>query len=360
MLELYLDQNVKRQTFFAEDKKQSRRLPSARQRSCLVNLNCFLTIVFVCFGICFSPLCQVQTALASASEHKSGKPSQHKGMQLDTMQEFLSPIPPVTEKMDIAKKWGYAVVAGLVMLVIFRRRGGNQPDRFGSQTPNYVGLIACGITIAALGITNWIDGYIVDRFDAWFGEESLVTMLAYKIVPTAKPQPVKLVPYESQTGRVSFSFPSQPTEVRQGRSGNSFASLVGYHQDSGLYVFDVVSLKKYDDAFVTLNKEQKVKEEWGGAPKGVWIIDPNKLLAHMTKSALSALGASPTGQNDFLVAGSHLEGREVQGTMPHSDAQFRLRIICANDCIYELLAIGTPEWINSSDTKTFLNSFHPR
>jgi hypothetical protein len=72
--------------------------------------------------------------------------------------------------------------------------------------------------------------------------------------------------------------------------------------------------------------------------------------------ALGNVKGSLTKESRITLAGT-FPGRDIEGTVPQMKGALHARIFIVGRRLYQLLVIGTPSWVNSSDATKFLDSF---
>lgn len=61
----------------------------------------------------------------------------------------------------------------------------------------------------------------------------------------------------------------------------------------------------------------------------------------------------PTAQGDYY---GFKGGKEIEGKIAESGKWFRMRIFMIGKTCYQLIAVGSKTWINTPETRTFINS----
>jgi|AGTN01.2.fsa_nt_gi hypothetical protein len=61
----------------------------------------------------------------------------------------------------------------------------------------------------------------------------------------------------------------------------------------------------------------------------------------------------PTAQGDYY---GFKSGKEIEGTIGEGGTWFRMRIFMLGQTCYQLIAVGSKTWINTPETRTFINS----
>ncbi len=85
-------------------------------------------------------------------------------------------------------------------------------------------------------------------------------------------------------------------------------------------------------------------------------FDVQKGLDGAAKSSVEYIHGETTNQSQIGL-NPDCPGREVEGKLPNGDGLFRQRIYIFNSNMYQLIVVGKPEWVNSSDAYKFLDSF---
>jgi hypothetical protein len=236
------------------------------------------------------------------------------------------------------------LIVGWMVLQVAHMQGFNQE---GPQVP-----IACMVLFLLLApFTNYFDDFAVKI-------PGLQQMVPY--TDLAHENQREFIPVRSGAFGLTLELP-QPFMVTRALVQKTWITSLLYSRKEGSYSIAYCRVPQaqakepqHDDFVVwdvghSLDLPEPSNFESNNYDVSVW-------LDKISKNKVKRLGATNATITPVALYDRY-PGRTIEGTLPDGNA-FQMRLYTGNNNLYTLLVTGTPQWVKSSDSGLFLDSFN--
>jgi hypothetical protein len=180
-----------------------------------------------------------------------------------------------------------------------------------------------------------------------------------QILPASSQMPaadatIKMETFHSSTFGCSARLP-EPVYLERKQVEGMWTTILTYKINDGALSMSFTRMPSPEEML----KQQQAKSPFafaqGGMPVGQVIFDVEKGLDGAAKGSVDEMHGQASYTTHISNAG--ISGREVAGSIPEHNGQFRERIFIGGSNMYALLAVGKQEFVTSKPAQELFDSF---